>query len=159
MDSLTLGGQDCSHQNNKIVSTKKTANGSVRHWRECLDCGHTWTNGGRSRSSKLTKEQVLEILQAPAGTNMAALGRRLGVHRDTIRQIRNGKLHSHLLPEIDRLDTGRTCGSCGFHSQESGCLMSFPEYVEIGTRFASECVTYVKNCDSPRALARSERHT
>lgn len=104
----------------------------------------------KRRPSKLNDQQIVEIMTAPAGVNMAELARRYGVHRDTIRQIRTGKLHQHLRPDIDRLAAGRTCASCRFHAGSSGCLFRFPEFTEIGPKFAGECVTYMKICDSGR---------
>lgn len=153
VDTITIDDQACSHQRNKIISRGNNSDGSKRYRYECRDCSHRWTEGKKPRSSKLTDEQVLEILAAPTNCNMTELGRKYGVHRETIRQVRCGMIRSDLRPDLERIYSERTCENCRFHTQGSGCVMRFPEYVEIGRRFAAECITYMKICDSSHAHA------
>lgn len=151
-DSSTVGSGVCDHQNNRIVSTGLNYDGTRYKVRKCKDCGHRWSENRVIRPRrKLSDEDVLEILATPRTVSDRIMAERFGVSREAVRQVRAGMTHATVAAEIDRSEAGRLCSSCSFFDLESGCLMQFPDFEELGPAFARECNAYVTSCDKPAA--------
>lgn len=91
-----------------------------------------------------TEAQVAEILTDP--DTHAAVARRLGVNRQTVLDIRRGRTHKAVRPDLPRWGaTGqRTCRRC-IHWDEDRCGFAFPEPMGIdgpGLAFALECICF-----------------
>lgn len=58
------------------------------------------------------------VLTSPIEQSNGVIAERLGVSRETVRKIRDGRLHAKLCPDLDRLEPpgragcGRTCTQC-----------------------------------------------
>lgn len=91
-----------------------------------------------------------------SGEGHTALGKKLGVSRETVRQIRCGKLYPDVLPHIERREYRLAlCTSCNFYDQKIKiCDLGFPEaghdmnldgydLRETGLNYAKRCSAYL----------------
>lgn len=126
---------------------RKTANGGYRrmicrsccyHEKRQLDDTGKLPPGNR----KFDAQQVREILEAE-GT-LYEIGQRFGCHRETVRQIRAGKLYKDLLPHnyLPQDPAGPRCDKC-IHWSEA-CNLGFPDPVIEGLYFARDCAAWVE---------------
>jgi hypothetical protein len=145
-----------------VLETKKTSTGRRRR-HECDACGHRWTSyeggppghrGGRKPGPQADKKprqlepaQIREILLSRE--THRAMARKLGRCPETIRQVRLGKIHPHVHPEIARWDApspkpkpgdGPSCYGCAHWSER--CAFGFPDPLIEGPAFAADCDLY-----------------
>lgn len=73
------------------------------------------------------------------------MGRRYGRSHQRIASIRLGRQAFTRLPEIPRWTEQRSCRQCiHWGSIDRSCGLGFPDPIEIGSQFASECSAYLK---------------
>lgn len=151
---------ECGEPEARTLEARVRPDNAVRRRRECTACTHRWTTleriyaklprprtgrpmpvprGGRPR--KLTDQQVLAIYHADLShVTMAQLAERHSVSRETVRQIRKGKVYKKLLASMATI---RLCTDC-IHWATVGhyCTMGFPDPEDEGLAFASDCSLY-----------------
>jgi|694.fasta_scaffold63958_4 hypothetical protein len=88
---------------------------------------------------KFTAEQIAAIIASPE--THRALGQVYGVSRETIRQIRIGKIYRDALPDGYRPPPGPNDPSCErcMHWYHGECGLGFPDPALEGPVFASDC--------------------
>ncbi len=107
----------------------------------------------RTNNHKLTPADVLIILQSKEPNHV--LAEQLGVTRQAISLVRNGKSYTHVAPDLPRIPVRLkgsridrnliTCSSCiEWDGQE--CYYGFPEAIEEPT-YATECSLFKRNTD------------
>ncbi len=159
----------CTHTFRKIITTYNWANGSpIRSYRlRCRCCGFKWTvhydtklnkeviatrmsDSRVLNQKKLTEAEVRLILtDQRSGAELAKV---LGVTHQTVSQVRTGKTHQRMLPELPRVvpearnykrvpiirSTTITCQDCA-HWWQKRCGLDIPE---AGGTYAVECSFY-----------------
>lgn len=91
------------------------------------------------------------VLEAPIGLSLRKIARRVGIHPDSVRQIRYGIIYRDVLPELPRFAKGTAalaCSGCTHHSRRTAedcsvvgvCDLGFPESSQPG--YARECAAY-----------------
>lgn len=153
---------DCSSGHTEVLESRLCNNGTRRRRHRCLTCDHRWTtwdgpkptqgNTTRrttaNRGKRLDPEEVRHVLLSPREVSNAQLSRELGVSAEMIRQIRIGKAHAKVHPEIARWGApppetaGRTCYTCSHWREARGCSFGFPDPTLEGVGFARECDLY-----------------
>jgi hypothetical protein len=92
---------------------------------------------------RLDEPTIRRILQSPASHGV--LARELGVHRSAISQIRLGKIHAAIAPELPRWQPDLSCCVCiHWHPGDKVCSLDFPDPVLEGPQFARECSTFLR---------------
>jgi hypothetical protein len=107
----------------------------------------------RDHGPRLRPADVIYILQSPLSD--AALGRALGVSRQSVGNIRNGQAYVNVAPQLPRRKPvsrryetdGVTCLSCPFWNGH-GCAFEFPEAL-LDLRFAQECSMFALKDEDP----------
>lgn len=79
---------------------------------------------------------IREILTS--SESHGVLARRYGLHRSAVSQIRTGKIHAKVAPELERWAPERLCGLC-IHWEHSHCGLDFPDPLVEGQHFARDC--------------------
>lgn len=159
----------CTHTFRKITSSYNWANGSPlrSYWLQCKCCGFKWTvhydtklnkeviatrmsDSRILNQKKLTETEVRLILtDERSGAELAKV---LGVTHQAVNQVRTGKTHQRVLPELPRVvpevrnykrmpiirSTKITCQDCA-HWWQKRCSLDVPE---AGGTFAIECSFY-----------------
>ena len=108
---------------------------------------------------EMTKEERVEIvLTASLTLSHAALARQVGLNRESVRQIRIGKLYRTILPDLPRQERNvRThrCWQCGLattnqrprggtdREDRQWCSLGFPEGMD--PLYAAECPSFVSH--------------
>jgi len=159
----------CTHTFRKIISTYNWANGSsIRSYRlRCRCCGFRWTvhydtklnkeviatrmsDSRILNQKKLTEAEVKLILTDERSG--PALAKLFGVTHQAINQVRTGKTHQQVLPELPRkfpqghyqsapgkVESKKlNCRDCA-HWWQKRCSLDVPE---AGATFADECSFY-----------------
>lgn len=153
---------DCCSGHTKVIESRRCSEGTRRRRHQCLSCNHRWTSWdgprpspgftGKNRSTakrgrSLTPDDVRQILLSPRALPNSELGRRFDVSYELVRQVRLGRVHATVHPELPRWpdprrgQPGRTCHNCANWSA-GGCSFGFPEPLEDGPAFALECDLY-----------------
>lgn len=106
-----------------------------------------------AHNSRLTPHDVIYILQCPDTDTVVAF--RLGVSRQTVNNIRNGRNYKNVAPQLPRREVatynkeGPLCTICNFWDGY-GCSFKLPESLK-DLRFAQECSMYavfhLEDCD------------
>ena len=105
----------------------------------------------RTNSHKLTPADVLVILQSKEPNHV--LAEQLGVTRQAISLVRNGKSYTDVAPDLPRIPVRlkgsridrnlTTCKSCAeWNGRE--CYYGFPEAIDEPT-YATECSLFKRN--------------
>lgn len=152
---------ECYSGHTEVLESRLCRNGTRRRRHRCMVCDHRWTSwdgprppAGRfgqvrstaKRGQPVQPEEVREILLAPRSQSNAELGRQVGVSRELVRQVRLGRLHAAVHPELPRWpdprrgNQGRSCHLCANWSAR--CSFGFPEPLQEGPAFALECDLY-----------------
>jgi hypothetical protein len=109
----------------------------------------------RTNQAKLTPADVLYILQSKEPNHV--LAEQLGVTRQAISLVRNGKSYIHVAPELPRIPVRlkgsradrnlTTCKNCiEWDGQE--CYFGFPEAIDEPT-YATDCSLFRRNQHDP----------
>jgi transposase-like protein len=161
---------DCSSDQTFILESRKIRHGARRRRHACRDCEYRWTVFIDSQGEqlddrpplcsprkytkpslrKLSRRDVHQILTARLPISTLAL--ELGVSRETIRQVRIGRIYTQMHPELPRqgqmcrvgisqVVDGPTCLRCLFW-RDGECGMGFPDPIEEGPAFAADCSLY-----------------
>lgn len=89
--------------------------------------------------SRLSPDQVRTILlSCDSGTQLA---KRLGLHKETIYQVRRGLHYGHLFPELPR-SSAASCTQCCHWSDRGHCGLGFPDALSAGARYAQICSAF-----------------
>lgn len=92
----------------------------------------------------LSPEDVRLILTSPESGG--SLARRLGVTKQSISQIRAGRSHQGLFPDLPRRAPARDCHSCCYwRAAPDPCSQGFPDPINEGPGFARDCELYQSN--------------
>lgn len=83
----------------------------------------------------LSDEAIVAILES--SLNNAETGRKYGISRQTVQQIRHGSTYADVRPDIPRLN-GKTCSKCQ-HWVNNRCTFEFPDPIEEGIYAARYC--------------------
>jgi hypothetical protein len=154
---------NCHSGQIEIVESRRCTNGTRRRRHECLTCQHRWTswdgirpkrggaaNAYRHRAGsyrKVTPDAVRAILLAPRTETHQQLAVRLDLSPEMIRQVRIGKAHATVHPELARWGQpvpeaqGKSCYCC-IHWGAAACSFGFPDPIQEGPTFARECQVY-----------------
>ena len=89
----------------------------------------------------LSEDAIRDILTSQESHGV--LARRYGCHRSAVAQIRDGKSHAGVLPELPRRQPARHCSSCQHWQAIGECDLGFPDPRLEGLQFARDCSTYV----------------
>lgn len=106
---------------------------------------------------KITERDVIYVLQCPDSDRTVA--QRLGVSRQAVANIRNGRAYRKIAPQLPRRDDrpiykkdGETCVLCNYWNND-GCAFRFPEAAH-DLRFAQECSMYALQKETLSSLAK-----
>jgi hypothetical protein len=88
----------------------------------------------------LTLEKVHAILTDRRHTD-AELAAQMGVSRQAVSQVRLGRSWSNVYPELPRRGDWISCVNCK-HWRHDECDLGFPDPIEEGPAFASDCDLY-----------------
>jgi len=134
---------ECENEAAHLDGDRKNAKASNLKWVSKLEnTSHKWghgtmLDGEKHPLSKLTKSQVIEILEALAtGVTAKRLGEIYGITRHAIEDIRSGKNWGHVprpAKLIERLTTGNGQNGANNHNAR----VTWDEVVEIRRRAAS----------------------
>lgn len=164
---MTLNCPSCKSSHTAILESRIcSTNGSRRRRIACQTCDHRWTiwTGERPdrlavnrqprkrRRTALTDAQIRQILQSTELSNRQ-MGLLVKRHAETIREIRIGRLAANIHPEIARWPLrqqvapqppagGPSCHACEQWTADGRCRMGFPDPLEEGPAFASDCSLY-----------------
>lgn len=156
----------CSSALTEVIETRLCSNGTRRRRRRCRTCGYRWTTWEgerpptgaqpgvtrakppRTGTGRLTTEQVRFAL-ARTDLNNRQAGREIGCSAEAVRQIRNGTIYAHVLPQLPRpgapsrpvVADGPSCLEC-VHWDGGGCGFGFPDPLMEGVTFAADCDLY-----------------
>lgn len=90
----------------------------------------------------LSDDTIRLILTSTASHGV--LARQLGIHRSAVSQIRLGRLHPHVAPELPRWAANLSCGQClHWEAARSACGLDFPDPVIEGHHFARDCACFI----------------
>jgi len=89
----------------------------------------------------LSEDAIRDILTSQASHRVLAL--RHGCHHSAVAQIRDGKSHASVAPELARRQPLRRCSDCQHWQHGSECGLGFPDPQLEGIQFARDCSTYV----------------
>lgn len=85
----------------------------------------------------LSEDDVREILTSNRSHTEQA--KRLGVHRNSVRKVRNGEMCRGMATDLPRW--GIKCSACA-HWYHEACGLGFPDPIQEGLDFARECSCY-----------------
>lgn len=146
MPRLNFKCPDCGCKNTKVYRVTHNTRGTKRCVM-CNSCGNRWREWAQAPkpvnyARKVNSEAVKTILTTSRDVSDKKLAEQIGVSRQTINQIRAGRAHAHIHPELPRRGRvlTRTCESCAHWIE--GCAYGFPEPDEGFLEFAAECVLY-----------------
>jgi hypothetical protein len=88
----------------------------------------------------LSEDAIRDILTSQASHRVLAL--RHGCHHSAVAQIRDGKSHASVAPELPRRQPLRRCSDCQHWQHGSECGLGFPDPQLEGIQFARDCSTY-----------------
>ena len=92
----------------------------------------------------LSDDAILDILTS-RHVDHHEMGRRYGRSHQRIASIRLGRQAFTRLPEIPRWTATKNCRDCiHWGSIDRPCGLGFPDPVEMGPRFATECPAYLQ---------------
>ncbi len=98
----------------------------------------------RRPRAMLSSEQVAFLLTR-TDVMIKTLAKEWDCDRSTLTNVRRGKSHQHVCPELPRWTADgppRNCKKCVHWPPRGQCTMEFPEAKEIGEFFANECTVY-----------------
>lgn len=146
----------CGSSHTHTIRSRVCTNGTRRRRRECRDCDHRWSDwdgplpqyrGGSTakRGRRITPDEVEQML-VTRRLNHSEMGRRLELHKATVRNVRLGNILAHVRPDVPRwamnsTQQTRSCHAC-VHWSAGACGFGFPDAIEEGPAFASECELY-----------------
>lgn len=92
--------------------------------------------------SRLNPDQVRTILlSCDSG---AAVARQLGLHKETVYQVRRGLHYTQLFPELPRSSAASCTQCCHWCDQgdHGHCGLGFPDALSVGARYAQICSAF-----------------
>ena len=101
---------------------------------------------------------TIAVLEAPIELSHGAVGKRVGLHRDTVRQVRYGIINRDVAVHLQRLEPGtfgRVCTGCVHFNRYSARARNQGGHVgECGLGFVeAEDLTYARGCGAFWAAA------
>jgi hypothetical protein len=90
------------------------------------------------RPCRLDESTIRRILTSEESHGV--LARELGVNRTTISQVRLGRIHSKIAPDLPRWRPALSCSMC-IHWHDA-CTLDFPDPAIEGLRFARDCSSF-----------------
>lgn len=86
----------------------------------------------------LTDNAVVDILESKVSD--AKAGKKYGISRQSVQQIRRGNTYANVRPEIPRR-SNQSCRKCE-HWRKDCCSFGFPDPIEEGPQAARDCSLY-----------------
>lgn len=93
------------------------------------------------RRSTLSEDAIRLILTSTA--SHGTLAKQLGIHRSAVSQIRLGRIHAHIAPDLPRWVSNLNCAMClHWEASRSTCGLDFPDPHAEGLHFARDCACF-----------------
>jgi hypothetical protein len=144
----------CGLDASRVIESRVSMQGVRRRRRECELCKHRWTTSEnaigelpkprRRKPGRITEEHV-RLALTRTDLSHRAMAELIGCTAEAVRQIRNGTLHSEMLPGLlrpnDPKPSGPSCDKCS-HWTGKQCGFGFPDPLVEGLLFAVDCDLY-----------------